>query len=435
MTLFAKLIRESFKVFTGNTLSSVLNILTIMIITRYLGLSEFGIFTLVITYCVFVDAIFNFQSWQALIKYCQTYLEKKDYLKFSYIIKVLVKFDLWSAVLAFVIINSTSIYFFSYYDVGHEYKNLSLILSFSVLLNFTGVPIGILRLVGDFNSIIYHNLIIACSKLISSLAVVYFNFNIFELMTLWALSEVIGRVFLMWKSFYVVRNKIVFHKENNSNYTMAILCPGILKFMFSTNLNSSIRLSSREADIFLVGAIFSIESVAIYKVAKQISNIIMKFVDPLYQIIYPELVKLVNSNEIRQMAWYIVKSTALIAFFSIACIVILKLYGVHLIEVTFGQEYTESANVIFTYIYAILICAIGFWLQPLMVSIGKPHYSLFFNIISTTIYFVVIIIFGEKIGLIGVAIAYVIYYGVWSLLMLSSILYHFHTISKKRHLI
>ena len=84
--------------------------------------------------------------------------------------------------------------------------------------------------------------------------------------------------------------------------------PGIWEFVLTTNLNSSIRLGSRELDTMLVGGFVGVEGAGLYKIAKQIAAIPAMLSDPLYQVIYPDLSRLWARGEIKTFKQLLLRS-------------------------------------------------------------------------------------------------------------------------------
>jgi O-antigen/teichoic acid export membrane protein len=85
---------------------------------------------------------------------------------------------------------------------------------------------------------------------------------------------------------------------------------------------------------------------------------------------------------------------------------------------TVGNEFLDARGVMLWYMFAAVIAAAAFPLQPAMLSMGRPYTTFWVHIISTLIYFAALIPMLGNIGLIGAGVAYVIYYLAWSLLML-----------------
>ena len=68
-------------VFLGDGFSSVLTLLNLSIMIKVLGLNESSIVNLVISYTLVFDTIFNFQSFNSIIRFLPRALIDKDFLK------------------------------------------------------------------------------------------------------------------------------------------------------------------------------------------------------------------------------------------------------------------------------------------------------------------------------------------------------------------
>ena len=63
------LITNAFSSFIGETTSSVLNLISVILLVKILGNNSYTIFVLAQSYMTIIDSLVNFQSWQAVIKF------------------------------------------------------------------------------------------------------------------------------------------------------------------------------------------------------------------------------------------------------------------------------------------------------------------------------------------------------------------------------
>jgi O-antigen/teichoic acid export membrane protein len=193
--------------------------------------------------------------------------------------------------------------------------------------------------------------------------------------------------------------------------------PGVWGFILTTNLNSSIRMTSRELDTMIVGSIVGAEGAGLFKIAKQIAAIPAMLSDPLYQAIYPDLSKLWARGDIRAFKQLIVRSGLVAGGGATIIWAGVILFGSFCIQLVFGAEYIGAQPVLVWYMLAMVIAIYGFPLQPAMLSMGRPKTTFWVHLLSTIAYFPLLFIFIEWVGLIGAGVAYVCYYLLWTFIM------------------
>src|SRR5512140_3399038 len=83
----------------GDTVSSVLGVLTFAITARALGAEKLGMLVLIDAYVRIVDKLVNFQSWQFMIKYGSDTLATKNSSGFKALVKLGTIVDACTAVI------------------------------------------------------------------------------------------------------------------------------------------------------------------------------------------------------------------------------------------------------------------------------------------------------------------------------------------------
>ena len=73
-----KIFNVFFILLKGNVVASLLGILVVSLVTKNISLELYGVIVMLQAYVMLIDQLFNFQSWQALIKYCSISIEKNN---------------------------------------------------------------------------------------------------------------------------------------------------------------------------------------------------------------------------------------------------------------------------------------------------------------------------------------------------------------------
>jgi O-antigen/teichoic acid export membrane protein len=170
---------------------------------------------------------------------------------------------------------------------------------------------------------------------------------------------------------------------------------------------------SREADELIIAWLAGPASLGLFKVAKQFSRVLPMLTDPLYQSIYPELSRAWAAAKPRQLLGLVKRSTLLVSIPAIGGWLAFVVLGKDLIRLTVGEAYSEAYLPAVIYMLALTIAVMAFCLQPLMLAIGKPRYSLVANVIATMVYLAMLGPATTAFGIEGSAACYVVYFCVW----------------------
>ena len=76
-----KLLKNFLNIFSGDALASLFSIISVSFITKGIGVEKYGYIVLIQGVVALIDGVFNFQSWQGVIKFFPQVREEKQKLK------------------------------------------------------------------------------------------------------------------------------------------------------------------------------------------------------------------------------------------------------------------------------------------------------------------------------------------------------------------
>jgi len=397
---------------SGNMIAWILGLITFAITARILGPTQFGILVLITTYVTIVDKILNFQSWQALIKYGAEVLEKKNNDSFKSIVKFCTLLDVATAVLGTIVSIMAVSWVGQWLSWESETVLMAAIYSLVILFNVSGTPTGLLRIFSRFRLFAVQNIVTATIKFVGILIIYFTGASLWLVLILWMMTTIIGHLLLVvlgWRELHKRGFEGTFMSPIRDISTQH---PGIWGFVLTTNLNSSIRLGSRELDTMLVGGFVGVEGAGLYKIAKQIAAVPAMLSDPLYQAIYPDLSRLWAKQEITTFKKLMIRSSLIAGGGATVIWFAFILFGSLFIQLVFGPEFVAAQTVTVLYMFAMVISIYAIPLQPAMLSMGKPKTSTFIQIICTVIYLLILFLLLPIFGINGAGIAAIIFYAM-----------------------
>lgn len=415
---FRLLFKNAGTLLSGNMVAWILGLGTFAITARILGPTEFGILVLITTYVTIVDKLLNFQSWQALIKYGAEALERKSNDDFKSIVKFCTLLDVATAILGTIVAVVAVSWVGQWLAWESETVLMATFYSFVILFNISGTPTGVLRLFNRFRLFAVQNIITATIKFVGVVILLFIGAGLWSVLLLWMVTTIIGQLLLLglgWRELHIQGFEGTYKAPIRDISTQH---SGVLGFILTTNLNSSIRTTSRELDTMIVGGIVGIEGAGLFKIAKQIAAIPAMVSDPLYQAIYPDLSRLWVRESIKEFKQLILRSGLVAGGGATIIWLGVILFGSFFIQIIFGVEYVAAQPVLVWYMLAMVIAIYGFPLQPAMLSMGRPKTTFWVHLLSTIAYFPLLFIFIEWMGLVGAGVAYVCYYLLWTFIMI-----------------
>ncbi|MCW7553160.1 oligosaccharide flippase family protein [Endozoicomonas gorgoniicola] len=418
--ILKRILRSAGIVAVGNSLTTIIVFITTMFLTNSLGVRQFGVYALVISSVTLCDALCNFQSWQAVIKF---YNDAKASSQKDYEIKTIysgLSLDIIGSVFSFIFFNAIISYgfliFFS--KDALEYQNLFFIYSFVLLFKVNGTPVGLLRIKNKYNYIITLQIIRDAFILIGCIFVIKHEDPLKSIIYVSFIAEVLYNIIIFATSL-----KFIKRKKDKLN-TLSTFKWGLkfdqqtrefLRFALYTNLNSTLVSSCKKADELIVAKVVSLEAIAILKIIKMLIAGIGKLVDSMYVVIFPELSQLVARKDFKTMRSVINKTQLLMTSFLVVIFLLAVLFSKFFIILFFGPDFKDAYTPFLIYLFGNFISVAYFYVQPLILALGKADLALKINFVNFIIYFPILYTLSTTYQIIGVCIAYVIYSALSSL--------------------
>jgi O-antigen/teichoic acid export membrane protein len=415
--IFRRLFINAGKLLSAGVVTGVIGVVVMVLSARTLGPENFGILALVIVYEQTVGKLFSFNAWQAIIKFGADALQYGNVIGFRQLIKFGFILDTTSAIAGFILAITLSAPIIYWLDWDFSIRELIILYSVLILFNINGTPIGILRLFDRFDILSFSIILASILRLIGVIWCVLTDQGLYGFVFAYLISAIIGQTYQVLSSIWVLWKNRVGNFLPQSLFGINKNFSGIWDYVWTTNLNSTIRLVSRELDEILVAALTTPTALGLYKVAKQFSRALPLIVDPLYQSIYPELARLWTKNKVVELLSLIKRSTLIVCAFAVIGWVIFIIFGKWLIDIMVGVSYQDAYPTAVFYMFALVVALATFSFQPSMLAFGLPKASFTIQLIVTVIFLASLIPLVNTLGIIGAALSYVLYNLLWSLLM------------------
>lgn len=395
-----RLVVNFIHIFGGDAFASLLSIFSISFITKSLGMEKYGFIILIQGIVSLIDGIFNFQSWQGIIKFFPIVKndekELKTLIKFSYIL------DLLTAFLAFFIIFVFNSLIGNFYNFTGEERIVLIIFSLYIIFNIQGTPIGILRSFDRFDYLRNQRVIVAIFNFILLGIGFLLKLSIFYFIEVYFLTNVLNSFLLNYfamkelkrrKIKGIFKEKFSFNKE-------------FFKFTCLTNFNSSLDIPIQYFDNLLIGKMLSLEQLGVYKICKTIAVVLDKVGTPLYQTLYPYFCERVIEKKYIEIFKKSLKISSFLFIISLFILFFMNIIGFQIFSKIFSNTILNYKLEINLYLLVKMLATIFIVIHPLFLAMGYIKIETKIVFITNLLYLLVLFIFIKKFALIGVILAY-----------------------------
>ena len=395
-----RLVVNFLHIFGGDAFASILSILSISFITKGIGLEKYGFIVLIQGVVSLIDGVFNFQSWQGVIKFFPEVREDKRRLKalikFSYFL------DFVTALVAFIIILVGSSWVGDFYNFQSQERYLLLVFSIYIIFNIQGTPIGILRSFDRFDYLRNQRVIVTIFNFILLGLGFFLKYEVIYFVLVYLFTNILNSILLNYFAIKelkrrdivgILKEKLEFNRE-------------FFKFTCLTNINSSLDIPVQYFDNLLIGKMLSLEQLGVYKICKTIAIALDKIGTPLYQTLYPYFCEKVIEKNYREIFRRGLKISGLLFITCIFIILGMNIIGFEILSKFFSQGLENYKLEINLYLIVKSLATVCIVIHPLFLAMGYIRKETKIIFIANILYLGILFIFIKEFALVGVILSY-----------------------------
>jgi len=336
-------------------INAVLSLGYLALATRALGLQGFGQFILVVSFVQAISGLASFQTWQAVVRWGQRRESVSNAIGFA------LGLDLLTFVVGAALAGALLGLAGSWLPVPPELRWQAFALTLVWLIAARSTPTGILRLHDRYAQGAAADSTTSIVRIIGATIAALFAPTINAFLLVWAVAE-LATAATYWR--------FALRQETLSLRTISLRRlprteTGAWGFVWGTGLSGMLLIASRQLIVLLVGALGGPGMAAIYRVAAQLGEGLLKLAQALLRATYPELVR--DPEQARHIAARIGK---IALFTGLAAVILAALAGHWLIMVIAGGEYAGAYAPMIILSAAAAIELAGATLEALLVSRG-----------------------------------------------------------------
>ena len=397
------IVKNAFIMFSGQTIASVIGFLNTFLVLKAIGLEGNGIIAIAANYAGMFNGLFNFQSYNAMIKFGADALEKNDMPQFKKYLKQAVLQDVLTAILAFVVgyicIDYVSDFFIFFSQMVSYIKLYLLIIPF----NISGSINALIRLYNDFvvGAKIGIQMTLVKTMLLLIGIVAKCNF------TYYIILEIIMSII---SSSLYIKSAIKYLKLNNCTDFLKVKIGFDKEFtMFNiyNNIVSTLDMPTGQITTLIINKLLGVSEVGVYNVIAKFGTLVTQVTGPLTQSLFPELSKIVAKDD-EKGAFIIVKKIFLYTMGGGVSVALFTIISYKLWLGLFIPSTFENGALMSIYVMYITITSAVAGIHLLFVSLNLVRYNVPIVIACNTVYLGLLYILAIKFRLFGIIIALIL---------------------------
>ncbi|MGD8538432.1 MAG: flippase [Candidatus Aminicenantes bacterium] len=378
---------------TGNILCAGLAFLAILIISRSLSVSDFGVFNIAISVILMVQPLINFGMFSTMIKFVSSHLSRDEEDKATHVVKAVfvikLSLSLILAFLVFLLSDPLSRHIFHQPSLSPFLRMAAWGILFLSMFNFVKatlwayqkfLPYVVIQFVTDVSKVMTIGILSLASAL-----------TVFSAVSVFSLLPIMG----ICLGFMYFRS--VFSSKGVHTRRLYLQLFSFGKWLFLSNLSRRFYLY---IGVVLLARMRDSEAAGIYGLALNLTYIFPILIATLTSVLLPEVSRF---KEKRQFTVYYWQSLKISAGFGI-CLVPVLFFARDIILFFFGERYLESIPVFMWLALGFLFFAVSQILRPILLSLDKPHIATYADLVSFIAMFIGCYAFIPSFGVLAPAI-------------------------------
>ena len=414
-----RLIKNASMLFGAESIVTLISIVQFPLITRLLGVENYGAWGIVSGWVGLVAQILSFRLWETVIKYLSQFRAAADEDRALAVLKLCLLIDFTVVTVTFVVVSASA-------DMAARFVLQSRpdgadLIRLEAFNMFVGVGMGVwmavLRVFDRFRNISVYNVLSAIAIFVSWMTALALGAGVAGLILATALVK-IGQTFTL---AMLARRDLRRHFQKNWLAADLGMLRGyrreIWVMLFAMNVDALRKIATGNADMVILGWLANPAQAGTYRLAKQLASYFGRLTNPLYDTLYPEVATLYAAEgpaRVRAMVWRLMRGVLIGLAASLVAGYALSPWLVPLI---FGSEYALAIPVFFVYVLT-NVWVIGLWAPSVMVAAGRAKHLTVINTLASLVMILLLLTLVPRLGSMGAAISAASFYLLWLALVL-----------------
>lgn len=387
----------------GKGFGAVCSIAYLAILSRSLGLKDFGHFSLIFATALALVALASFQTWQTVVKFGAEPVHQKDWTRFGRLIWTCGRIDVAGAIVGCLIAAGVFYGFGEMLELNPRYIDVAFWFACALLWSRMTTPNGIVRVLDRFDLGIYVEAVVPAGRLIASLVIVLVGPTVERFLFAWAFFDLLVGALYWVVAWRLVPEALHWRHHGFARETLRAN-KGLPQFFAVTYVSSSLDALYKQGPLLAVGYFLGTSAAGLYRLADQLAQGIGKLSGLLTRAIFPEFA-VARTTHSADLFRKLVRQTTLIAAGGGAVVTLLAVFlGEPLLLLIGGEDYVRGAAILIPLAIGASFELASVTYEPLLYSTGHAIYPFLIRALSLGVLTVGILSLVH-LGPIGVGIA------------------------------
>lgn len=373
---------------------AVLSIVYLAIATRTLGLADYGRFALIVAVGQGISALVGFQTWQFIVRYGTQALAAQDDSSLERIIGLSAVLDFAAAAAGCLISLLAIVLLGPLLNLPRELYGATYGFCFAMLIAVRSTPTGVLRLDQRFRTAALAESVLPSIRAAGALLAAVLLPTVVGFVWTWAAAELITAL-VHWR--LALRNRrLTLAPADLKQYAREQ--PSLWRFVFQTNLSSTLTMTSKHFTLIIVGAFGGPAAAGMFRVAAQLAQALVKVTQSFSRAAYSELVLAIARGSDRGL---LLQLTLFAGLAAMAMVAVAALLGEPLLHLIATESFAGAYLPVVILVAAAGLDLLGFAFEPAMTARGHTGMAFRLRLLATGVLVLLLFVLLPRFGIIG----------------------------------
>lgn len=376
----------------GKGFGALCSLVYLVILTRTLGLKDFGHFSLIFGTAQALIAVAGFQTWQVVVRYGAPHVHREDWAKFGRLGMLCGIIDaagaVFGSIVAFVLIYG----FADTLDLNPDFIDMAFVFCCAMLWALVSAPTGIVRALNRFDMAVYVEAVVPIGRLIAALVIWWTGPTVGRFLLAWALIDILEAI-----CYWAMARRLCPQAVRLShlwNWRQAIAeNEGVVRFFMATYASSALGAVTRYGPLLAVGGLVGTKAAGLYRLASQLTQSMSKLSTLLTRAVYAEVARASAASAVAEFRKLTVQTSKIAGITGALVVAVALIGGKQLLAIVGGEDFEEGAVVLVPLAIAASFELASVAFEPVLHSTGRIKLGLLARMMG-------IVALGAAIGLL-----------------------------------
>ncbi|MBA4764187.1 lipopolysaccharide biosynthesis protein [Qipengyuania huizhouensis] len=405
--LLARMLTNVAWLIGGKGFGAVCSLIYLAILTRSLGLKDFGHFALIFGTSQALIAIVGFQSWQTVVRFGVQHIHSQDWAGFGRLSMMAFILDVIGAVFGCVIAYVAFYHFAAELDLNPRFIDTAFWFNVAALWALVSAPTGIVRALDRFDVAVYVEALVPAGRLIAAAVIAFTGPSVLLFLVAWAVIDLLEAA-VYWIVARRLSPKAIRLKYLPQAFQARHENPGLVRFFGITYLSATLEAIFKHGPLLAVGYLVGTSAAGVYRLAHQLAQGLAKLSSLLSRAAYAQIARASVSSAAQEFRALASQTTRLAAIGGAMVVVMVAAVGGHLLALLGGEEFRNGYTILLPLVIVSSIELAGVAFEPVLHATGRARMSLVARFVTVATAAIAILFLAQHYAEQGIAWSLVI---------------------------